>query len=47
MQGADHNFYARSTEIASDAWKFMKQYVLDGEPQFDPLDLAKIKTALK
>ena len=47
MQGADHNFYARSAEIASDAWKFMKQYVLDGEPQFDPLDLAKIKTALK
>jgi poly(3-hydroxybutyrate) depolymerase len=47
MQGADHNFYAHSAEITSDAWKFMKQYSLDGEPLFEPLDLAKIKTALK
>ncbi len=47
MNGADHNFYARSGEITSDAWKFMRQHALDGEPQFDPLDLAKIKTALK
>ena len=47
MKGADHNFYSRSEEITSDAWKFMKEYVLDADPQFDPLDLAKIKVALK
>ena len=47
MKGADHNFYTRREEITSDAWKFMKQFMLDAEPQFDPLNLAKIKAALK
>ena len=46
LRGADHNFYTHREEITNDAWKFMKQFVLDAEPQFDPLDLAKIKAAL-
>lgn len=45
LQGADHNFYARRDEITNDAWKFMKQYSLETDPRFDPLDLPKIKAA--
>ena len=47
LKGADHDFHARSEEVTGDAWKFMKRYALDTEPQFDPLDLPKIKSALK
>jgi poly(3-hydroxybutyrate) depolymerase len=47
LKGADHNFFARSGEITADAWKFLSQHRLDGEPSFDPLDRAKIKKALR
>ena len=47
LNGADHRFFMRSEEITSDAWKYMKQFALDRDPQFDALDLSKIKSALK
>ena len=47
LRGADHNFYTHREEITNDAWKFMKQFVLDAEPQFDLLNLAKIRAALR
>jgi poly(3-hydroxybutyrate) depolymerase len=47
LNGADHSFFARSEEITSDAWKYMKQFALDKDPQFDRLDLGKIKSALQ
>jgi len=47
LNGADHSFFTRSEEITSDAWKYMKQFALDRDPQFDALDLGKIKSALK
>jgi poly(3-hydroxybutyrate) depolymerase len=47
LAGGDHNFFARSKEITADAWEFFKQHPLAGEPSFDPLDLKKIKKALR
>ena len=47
LAGADHNFFARSAEITADAWEFFKRHPLDNEPRFDPLDLKKIKKALR
>jgi poly(3-hydroxybutyrate) depolymerase len=47
LNGADHRFFMRAEEITSDAWKYMKQFALDKEPQFDPLDLEKIKSDLR
>lgn len=47
LAGADHNFFARAAEITADAWEFFKQHPLDNEPRFDPLDLKKIKKALR
>lgn len=47
LKGADHNFFMRHEEITADAWNFMKQYSLDNDPQFEILNPAKIKAALK
>jgi poly(3-hydroxybutyrate) depolymerase len=47
LKGADHRFFMRSEEITRDAWTYMKQFALDRDPQFDALDLGKIKSALK
>lgn len=47
LEGADHNFHARSGEITRDAWSYMSRLSLEAAPQFDPLDLPKIKAALK
>jgi poly(3-hydroxybutyrate) depolymerase len=47
LAGADHNFFTRSDEITADAWEFFKRHSLDDEPRFDPLDLEKIKKALR
>jgi poly(3-hydroxybutyrate) depolymerase len=47
LKGADHNFYARSEEITADAWKFMKEYALDSDPEFDALDLPRIRAAFR
>lgn len=47
LQGADHNFFARSDEITADAWKFFKAHPLGDEAKFDPIDHAKIKKALR
>ncbi len=47
LAGADHNFFARSNEITVDAWEFFKRHPLNDDPKFDPLDLKKIKKALR
>ena len=47
LKGGDHNFFARSGEITTDAWAFLEQHPLEGEPSFDALDLGKIKKALR
>ena len=47
LKDADHNFFARSDEITADVWEFLRQYRLDGEARFDPLDREKIKKALR
>jgi poly(3-hydroxybutyrate) depolymerase len=47
LQDADHNFYASREQITRDAWNFMRQYALAAAPQFDPLDLKKIKAAFQ
>ena len=47
LAGADHNFFASAGPITSDAWKFMSRHALDADPRFDPLDLKRIKSALR
>ncbi|HLH08349.1 MAG TPA: dienelactone hydrolase family protein [Terriglobales bacterium] len=47
LKGADHNFYAHSSEVTTDAWDFFRQHALTDEPHFDAIDLPRIKAALK
>jgi poly(3-hydroxybutyrate) depolymerase len=47
LKGADHNFFANSAEITSDAWEFFKAHPLADDPVFDPIDHAKIKKSLR
>jgi poly(3-hydroxybutyrate) depolymerase len=45
LEGADHNFFARSAEITADAWEFFTLHALEADARFDPLDRAKIQKA--
>lgn len=47
LKGADHNFFASAEQITGDAWNFMGRYALESDPRFEPLDLKKIKSALR
>ena len=47
LKGADHNFFAHRDDVTGDSWEFLSQYALEAEPKFEPLDLAKIKQALR
>jgi poly(3-hydroxybutyrate) depolymerase len=47
LNGADHNFFGHLDGVTGDAWEFLSQHALEADPRFDPIDLSKIKHALK
>ena len=36
IRGHDHNYYVRAAEINREAWDFLKQHLLEKDPQYKP-----------
>jgi len=47
LKGADHEFFTHLDQVTGDAWEFLSQQALETDPKFEPIDLSKIKHALK
>jgi poly(3-hydroxybutyrate) depolymerase len=47
LKGADHNFFSHMDDVTGDAWEYLSQQSLEADPKFEPLDMARIKHALR